>query len=1024
METRLGPLDVATRPLPADLPYYERPNPTRGTLLPRAWVRSDAPRLSLNGTWDFRLSPRADAPALDEPDDLPPDERVSGASDEPASDEPAGSRDGWTTIPVPGHWQLNGHGAPAYTNVRYPFPVDPPRVPDENPTGDYRRTFEVPADWPERVVLRFDGVDSCARVWLNGVELGVFTGSRLPHEFDVTAHLRRDRPNVLAVRVHQWSSGSYLEDQDMWWMSGIFRDVTLLARPAGGIDDLFVHADYDHVTGTGTLRVDAPAGARVRIPELGADAPAGDEVVVGPVEPWSAEVPRLYDATVSTDAETVSLRVGFRTVAIVDGVLTVNGRRILFRGVNRHEFDPVRGRAVTEDAMVRDVELMKRHNLNAVRTSHYPPHPRFLELADEYGLWVVDECDLETHGFHIHGWENDLAGNPIRDERWEPALVDRMARTVERDKNHPSIVLWSLGNESGTGPGIAALAREARRRDGSRPLHYERDWTCEHTDVYSRMYATHAEVEAIGRGEEPPLDDPALDAHRRSLPLIQCEYAHAMGNGPGGLTEYQELFERYPRCQGGFVWEWIDHGIATRAADGTPFYGYGGDFGEELHDGNFVADGLLLPDRMPTPGLLELKKVVEPVRIAAGDGGLVVRNLHDVAGTGHLAFTWVLEDEGVEAGSGVLVVPDVPAGSSATVPLPALPPTSGEAWLTVSARLARDEAWAEAGHEVAWGQVAVRSSSGASPDKPAASDEPAPLLDEPARVPDERTPPPDEPAPARVANGVVVLGPAEIDARTGRLTRLAGLDIDGPWLDVWRAPIDNDRQFASVPAENTWRSIGLDRLHHRVDRVTVGTDHVEAVVRTAPASEDLGLFTTFRWTASGDAVALDVDVRPVGAWPIGLPHLGVVLRLPGEVADVAWFGRGPGEAYPDTQHAARVGRFASSVDGLQTRYTFPQENGSRLDTRWLTLRTAAGAGLRVTGTPTFAFAARRWTTAALDAARHPHEVEPGPYVWLTLDHQQRGIGTGSCGPAALPRYVPEVAPASWRLVFERVPTRA
>lgn len=1019
METRLPALDVAARPLPDDLPYYEQPHPTRGVLPPRAWLRSDAPQLSLGGTWDFRLSPRAD-----EPESF-------------AADEHPG--EGWTTIPVPSHWQLQGHGSPAYTNVRYPFPVDPPRVPDENPTGDYRRTFEVPDGWPERVLLRFDGVDSCAKVWLNGAELGVLAGSRLPHELDVSEHLRRDGPNVLAVRVHQWSSGSYLEDQDMWWMSGIFRDVTLLARPAGGIDDLAVHADYDHAAGTGTLRVDGPAGARVRVPELGVDAPVGDAVVVGPVEPWSAEAPRLYDATVATASETVTLRIGFRTVAVADGLLTVNGRRILFRGVNRHEFDPVRGRAVTEDVMVRDVELMKRHNLNAVRTSHYPPHPRFLELCDEYGLWVIDECDLETHGFHVHGWENDLAGNPIRDERWEPALVDRMARTVERDKNHPSIVLWSLGNESGTGPGIAAMAHEARRRDGSRPLHYERDWTCEHTDVYSRMYATHAEVDAIGRGEEPPLDDAALDAHRRSLPFIQCEYAHAMGNGPGGLTEYQELFEKYPRCQGGFVWEWIDHGLATRTADGSAFYGYGGDFGEELHDGNFVADGLLLPDRTPTPGLLELKKVVEPVRITAGDAGLVVRNLYDVAGTGHLAFGWVLEVEGVEVASGSLDVPEVAAGSSATVPLPtlpAVPPASGaggEAWLTVSARLARDTAWAEAGHEVAWGQVAIAPSPDErGPDEVAGEVASGEVASDDA-APDEAASDQAEPhgltagltaglpaAPARMAGGVVVVGPGEIDARTGRLTRLAGLEVDGPWLDVWRAPIDNDRPFASVPAENAWRAIGLDRLHHRVGRVTVDARGVEAVVRAAAAGEDLGLVTTFRWTASGDALALDVDVHPEGAWPVGLPHLGLVLRLPGEIADAQWFGRGPGEAYPDTRRAARVGRFASSVDALQTHYTFPQENGSRLDTRWVELRTADGRGLRVAGTPEFAFAARRWTTAALDAARHPNELAASPFVWLTLDHQQRGVGTGSCGPATLPQYVPQVAPARWRLELSPV----
>ena len=330
--------------------------------------------------------------------------------------------------------------------------------------------------------------------------------------------------------------------------------------------------------------------------------------------------------------------------------------------------------------MLADVLLMKRHNLNAVRTSHYPPHPRFLELCDEYGLYVVDECDLETHGFEPVGWR----GNPADDPRWQDALIDRMRRMVERDKNRPSVILWSLGNESGVGRNLAAMAGWARRRDPSRPLHYEGDRSSPDVDVYSRMYPTHAEVDAIGRGQEPPLDDPALDARRRAMPLILCEYAHAMGNGPGGLWEYQELFERHPRCQGGFVWEWIDHGLRAHTADGREHFAYGGDFGEPLHDGNFVADGLLFPDRTPSPGLDELKKVVEPVRITADPaGGIRIANLHDFRDLSHLAFPWTLETEGVEVAAGTLEVPSVAPGEQATVPRPPLPPTEVESWLTV-----------------------------------------------------------------------------------------------------------------------------------------------------------------------------------------------------------------------------------------------------------------------------------------------------------------------------------------------------
>ncbi len=331
------------------------------------------------------------------------------------------------------------------------------------------------------------------------------------------------------------------------------------------------------------------------------------------VEAWSAEVPRLYEAVVASAGERVLLQVGFRQVAVEDGLLLVNGHRVQLHGVNRHEFDPDTGRAVSEDVMRRDIELMKAHNVNAVRTSHYPPHPRFLDLCDELGLYVIDECDLETHGFFPLAWRH----NPSDDPAWEEAFVDRMRRMVERDKNHASVLMWSLGNESGTGRNLSAMAAWARERDPSRPLHYEHDWSCRDVDVYSRMYASHAEVDAIGRGEEEPLADAALDARRRRMPFLLCEYAHAMGNGPGGLADYQALFERHPRCQGGFVWEWIDHGLRDVARG---FFAYGGDFGEPLHDSNFVADGLLFPDRTPSPGLIELKKVFAPVRITGAAG--------------------------------------------------------------------------------------------------------------------------------------------------------------------------------------------------------------------------------------------------------------------------------------------------------------------------------------------------------------------------------------------------------------------
>ncbi len=673
-----------------------------------------------------------------------------------------------------------------------PVPLDPPFVPDVNPTGEYRRSFELADDWPrERAALRFDGVDSVFRVWCNDVEIGWSTGSRLTSEFDVGSLLRAGT-NELRVLVHQWSPASYLEDQDMWWLSGIFRDVTLLARPAGGIEDVFVHADYDHGTGAGRLTVDGPSDARVECAELGLRGGTGSALDAATVEPWTAETPRLYDVIVSTDTEVVRLRVGFRRVETRDGVLTVNGRPIRLRGVNRHEWHPERGRVMDAQTMRADLALMKRHNINAVRTSHYPPHPDFVDLCDEYGLWVILENDLETHGFERIGWH----GNPSNDRRWRAALLDRMRRTVERDKNHPSVIIWSLGNESGTGANLADMADWTHRRDPGRPVHYEGDWDSGYVDLYSRMYAPHDEVQDIGERTERITSDPALDAHRRALPFVLCEYGHAMGNGPGGITEYEQLFDAHPRLAGGFIWEWIDHGIPQQTSDGREYIAYGGDFGEPLHDGNFVLDGLLFADRTPSPGLIEFAKVIAPVRITFADGAVVIENRRDVVDLGDLEFRWTVADDGVERASGSLDVPAVAARDTARVPQPddAGHPGPGETWLTVQAVLRESTTWAAAGHVVAWGQTAL-----------AAASAPPPAIGRPAG--------------------------RDRFAADGTLATVGPYAVRGPRLDLWRAPTDNDRGERGA-VEPQWRAMGLDRLEHRL----AGWDRAAAVVTTRVAA--------------------------------------------------------------------------------------------------------------------------------------------------------------------------------------------
>jgi len=671
---------VSARPRPRP---HEQINLARGVLPPRAWFRTDAASLDLSGVWRFRLSASLDT--------------APQGFERPSFDD--GS---WCELPVPSCWQLHGHGSPIYTSCSYPFPVNPPYVPDQNEIGDHRYGFDLPADWPEGpAVIRFDGVDSCAQVWLNGEELGFTSGSRLPSEFEVSNVLRTGR-NLLAVRVYQWSAGSYLEDQDAWRLPGIIRPVQLIHRPKGGLDDVAVWAGFEHQRGHGLLSVEAKSGqpATWHLPALDMSGRAdGSNVLVPDVEPWSAERPFLYELRITTPAESALLRVGFRTVALLDGCLTVNGQRVLFRGVNRSEHDAHFGRAVPFPAARRALALMKRHNINAVRTSHYPPDPRLLDVFDELGFWVIDEADLETHGFDL---VNGVT-NPTNDPAWASACLDRVVRTVERDKNHPSVIVWSLGNESSLGRNHDIMSQWVRQRDPSRLVHYERDRDCRYVDIYSRMYASHEEVEIAGKKAEMPTSDPELDARRRMLPFVLCEYGHAMGNGPGGLADYQRLFETYPRCQGGFIWEWADQAIACGSG-----YCYGGDFKEELHSGNFCVDGLVLPDGTPSPALAEVKKVFAPVRIEpSADGTLRITNHYDFSTTSNLRFLWAVEDDGTEVASGELAVKELQPGEATEIPVPRAPgrPSGGERWLNVSAVLAEPTTWADVGHEVAWGQI-------------------------------------------------------------------------------------------------------------------------------------------------------------------------------------------------------------------------------------------------------------------------------------------------------------------------------
>lgn len=954
--------------------------PARGTLPPRAYLTSDAPRLSLNGEWHFRLS--------------------DGIRTTPGDGWQNGSDlSGFTGLPVPSSWSMHGHGAPAYTNIKFPFAVEPPNVPEANPIGDHLTEFTAGPEFLPAALLRFDGIESAATVWLNGVELGTTRGSRLAHEFDVSGVLVAGT-NTLAVRVAQFSAASYVEDQDMWWLPGIFRDVTLQARPADGIDDVFVHAEYDAGSGEGILRVEAGRSgvaidAVVRVPALNLELAAGTEHRIPGVSPWSAELPALYAATVSTAGETVDLQLGFRSITIEDAQFKVNGQRILLRGVNRHEHHPRLGRVVPRDVVEAELRLMKQHNINAIRTSHYPPHPEFLALADQLGFYVVLECDLETHGFVDAGWKQ----NPSDDPRWESALVDRMRRTVERDKNHASVIMWSLGNESGNGRNLEAMSRWTKDRDPSRPIHYEGDWSSAYVDVYSRMYADHAETELIGQGKEEALADPALDSRRRAMPFVQCEYVHAMGNGPGGMTEYQELFDRYPRLMGGFVWEWLEHGITVPAKDGGEQFAYGGDFGEEIHDGNFVTDGLVDANRKPRPGLLDFKKVIEPVRlgVAADWTTVTVRNGFNFADTSALSFRYaVTSDGGTTPGGdvireGVLDVAAVDPGAEATVPLPAgLAGLDGAAVLTVSAVLAADSDWAGAGHEVAWGQGVL---SGA----PAAAHQALECV--------------------AVEQAELRLGAVVFNRATGLPVSIGGVPLADFRLVLWWPPTDNDLGRGwfgrdDLPLSTAWHNAGLNRLHSRLlgitaDRTAEGGEILTVRTRMAAADKQFGVLVDYSWSSDNEWVGLRTQVRPDGEWidgglPVEWARIGLEFVLASKAKAVSWFGQGPHQSYADTGQGARLGRYALPATAMNEDYVRPQESGARSGVIQAAVELAAGS-FEVQGAP-FALTVRPFSQEHLDAAAHRDDLVPDGRTYVYVDHALRGVGTAACGPGVLEAY--------------------
>lgn len=994
----------------------------------RAAGESDLVR-SLNGSWRFQY---ATSPAV-----APPSFERNDYDDSE-----------WDLLPVPSSWQMHGYGQPHYTNIMYPFPVNPPYVPSENPTGSYRRTFEVPAGWQDHQIrLRFDGVDSCFEVYVNGTRVGMGMGSRLPHEFDITEALRAGK-NVLAVRVYQWSAGSYLEDQDMWWLSGVFRDVSLVAFPKLQIADVAVVTDLDAtytdaeltvtaevgnltataVTGAGltaVLRDDAgqivATGTAVVAIKAGGQQTINLKTAVAAPRKWTAESPDLYKLVVSlADAAgceqmAVPLAVGFRKVEIIDAVLCVNGKKVLFRGANRHEHHPDFGRALPLETMIRDIELLKQHNFNAVRTSHYPSDPRWYDLCDRYGIFLIDECDVETHGFAMPDWK-EWALNPLADPTWEAPLVDRMTRMVVRDRNHPSVIMWSLGNEAGFGCNHHKMAATARALDPTRLIHYEGDYQCEVADVYSRMYSHISFLDQVATLDAPLPGYETVPFERfTQRPFMLCEYGHAMGNGPGGLKEYWERFRRYPRFAGGFIWEWIDHGIRCLTDDGEPFFAYGGDFGDEPNDGNFIIDGLVSPDREPLPAMTQLKKMHEPVLVEPVDaarGTFRLTNQYDFSGLDGLACIWKLVADGETLQSGPLSLPSLAPGESGelTVPFTMPPCPLRDYWVELIFTLAADTLWAPCGHEVAWAQAMARR----------------------AQVPQVSA----VHASLKTTDGVDVICCSgndfslAFDKRSGTLSHwVAGettLLTRGPLAQFWRAPTDNDGGRRGCGVQSEWRNHGLHALMTRIDTVELTQATKDAAVVTVRAHlggpvVKVGIDVTYTYTvlASGE-VRLVFSGEPMGTWKTIWPRIGVSLRLPAALERVQWYGLGPGESYCDSKDGVRLGHWAATVDDLFFNYVFPQENGNRSETQWLTMADAYGRGMLVTAPRAFDFSAQRYDVMDLTRADHTPDLRPRDWLALNIDMAQTGLGSNSCGPRAWTEYELQPQPFTFEIRLQPI----
>lgn len=930
----------------------------------------------------------------------------------------------WDTIPVPSSWQMHGFDIPIYTNIIYPWPQDPkqpPQVPYTfNPVGSYRLRFTVPPAWRGRqIILHFDGVDSAFYAWVNGVKLGYNEDSRTPAEFNLTPHLKPGA-NVLAVEVYRFGDGAFLEDQDMWRMSGIFRDVYLWAQPERHVRDFEVQTVLDDSYRDATLKVKASLtnaaaqagkvtltaalfdanGAAVGKPasssiEVGAKAETPAEIEIPTANPrkWSAEDPYLYKLLLTLkDAsgavlEVIPQNVGFRRVEIRDGRFMVNGKAVLIKGVNRHEHSEETAKYVPLESMIKDVKLMKQFNVNAVRTSHYPNHPDWYDLCDRYGLYVMDEANIEAHHYG-----NDPRNRLTNDPAWQTAYLDRVERMVERDKNHASVVFWSMGNESGDGINAAAAYQWTKRRDPSRPFHYEGS-SSQHgpnSDINSFMYPTPERV----------VQEAAARPH---MPLILCEYTHAMGNSNGGLKEYWDIFYSGTNAQGAFVWDWVDQGIKLqvpaeyRANTTKPtFLAYGGWWEDKTgvrNDNDFNNNGLVSADRVAHPGLYAIKYVYRNLHVSAvdlKDGRIKVKNWFDFINPKDLATaTWEVKQEGKTIASGTLPDLDIAAGAEKeyNLPLPKMESKPGtEYWLNISFALKHDTSWAARGHEIGWDQFALPASS------PAA--EFAPKSAAKVEMKDD-------------GDDIVLTGAnfsVRFNRKEGVLTQYRYKNVTllerGPLPDFWRAPTNNDRgawkavhnRVQRNPALNieVWREAGPRWEVRNVNAEPAADGAVKIAVDAALPV--VGANYTLNYTVYGSGeIRVEAAYQPGSAKLSMMPRFGTELVVAPGLENIAWYGRGPKETLIDRQFE-RVGVYRSTVDKEWVDYMRPQENGNKTDVRWVRLTNAQGIGLMASGEPTMEVTARHYTKDDMERAGYTFQMRRHPETYLNVDGKQMGAG--------------------------------